>query len=113
MADDDEHFLTAKDIQRRLNVCRARAYEVVAQIPRVKFGKSVRVAESAFAAWLKAHEVPPPPPTPEEARRARIEARQRALATELDEKPIRRMKPRTRKPEAEEPFRIRPTRPRD
>jgi len=109
----DERYLSSKEIQAILRVSRARAYEIIRQMPRVKFGSSVRVAQSAFDQWVKERTVAPPPPTPTEARRMRSEARRRAFTTELDEKPIRLTRPRDRKPEPEGTFRIRPTRPRD
>jgi hypothetical protein len=91
----DERYLSAKDIQARLGVSRCRAYQVIEQMPRIKFGANVRVSETAFAEWLNAHEVTPPPPPPAEARRMRIEARKRAFTSSLDEMPIRRMAPRS------------------
>jgi len=86
---DEPRYLSANEIRARLGISRARAYEIIRELPHVKFGANIRVAESAFAAWLKVHTVAPPPPTPAEARRMRIEARRRTFTTELDEKPIR------------------------
>lgn len=93
-----ERYLSAKEISVVLGVSRARAYEVLAQMPRVKFGANVRVSESAFAQWLKERELSPEPASPHEARRMRIQSRKRT---------------RELKDAASEPFTIRLTRPRD
>ena len=45
--------LTADDIAARLSVSRARAYELMREMPRVTCGRSVRVSETAFHQYMR------------------------------------------------------------
>jgi len=52
-----ESYLSARDIMAALGVSRSTAYDILGQCdPHVKFGGTLRVAESAFARWLQEHE---------------------------------------------------------
>lgn len=51
--------LTASTIADRLGVSRSRAYELMREMTRVVVGKSVRVSEQSFAAWLGRHTLGP------------------------------------------------------
>jgi hypothetical protein len=53
-----EPHLAPKDIMVALGVSKSRAYEIARECDRVKFGKTVRVPESAFNRWLEAHRLP-------------------------------------------------------
>lgn len=58
MKNPPESYITPADIQERLKVARSTAYEVARQCGPVKFGRVIRVAESAFARWLEEHRRP-------------------------------------------------------
>jgi predicted DNA-binding transcriptional regulator AlpA len=55
-------YLSAEDIHVALSVSRSTAYDVLSNARCVKFGSTVRVAESAFQRWLDHHKVMPTPP---------------------------------------------------
>jgi len=106
----EERYLSVRELRAVLGISRELAYRVANECAHVRVGSTIRIPQSALDAWIKAHEVPPPPRV---AQRMRIAERKRAHATtELDELPVRLTRPRDRKPD-QEPFRIRPTRPRD
>lgn len=115
----DERYFSAKDIQVTLGISRGRAYEIIHQMPRVRFGTNVRVAESDFQNWLTRHHVMPAPEGSLEARRAKLENYKRQLGLENDNpQTIRPTLPRDRKPDrfgpgGDQNRPIRPTRPRD
>ena len=54
-----ERHLTIKDIMVALGVGRSRAYEVAHDLPHLKIGRSVRVAESVLKRWLEQRTVQP------------------------------------------------------
>jgi predicted DNA-binding transcriptional regulator AlpA len=86
----DRH-LTAEDIMVKLGISRSRAYEVMREMPRVKFGKSVRVSEAELERWLKQRTIQPLTREPlmsrtaeaAWARRVRKETKLRAAAVRL------------------------------
>jgi hypothetical protein len=54
----DDEYLSAADIQRLLKVSRSRSYEVMRQMPRIKFGQTVRVARRELELWTQKHGLP-------------------------------------------------------
>jgi excisionase family DNA binding protein len=52
-----ERYLAVSEIAFRLGVSRARAYQVIRECTRIKYGRSVRVPESAFQQWLEEHTI--------------------------------------------------------
>lgn len=92
MADSKaDRYLTAEDVAERLRVSRARAYELMRELPRLVVGRCVRVSEKALLAWEQRHTR-----SPVEA--ARVAAPKRALrvAAAGDSTPIRLTYPRTK-----------------
>lgn len=91
MADPGDRYLTAEDLARRLRVSRARAYELMRELPRLVLGRNVRVSETALLAWEQRHTRPP-------AERVRVAAPRRELRVLAagDSAPIRLTFPRTK-----------------
>lgn len=91
VADAGERYLTAQDIAQRFLVSRARAYEVMRELPRLVMGRSVRVSERALLAWEQRHTRPP-------AEGLRVAAPRRVLRLPVatDDTPIRLTQPRTK-----------------
>jgi hypothetical protein len=54
-----ESYLSARDLQKRLGISLSRAYEVLAQMPRVKFGSVACGYPKPFNLWLVEHTVQP------------------------------------------------------
>lgn len=54
-----ERHLSIKDLMAALGVSRSRAYEIAHELPHLKIGRSVRVAESVFKRWLEQRTVQP------------------------------------------------------
>jgi predicted DNA-binding transcriptional regulator AlpA len=93
-----ERYLSAKEIREALGISRSNAYSIMKELPRVKIGSSIRVSESAFELWLKRQTIQPAwkvadvdPPI----RLTRPRTRAAAKKALEDDKPIRRMAPRT------------------
>src|SRR6478735_4006355 len=104
-------YLTAADVANRLRVSRARAYELLKEMPVLRVGRTVRVAESDFHAWLRRSTVVPCESTAgREAKSGGASIRANAslsrprmrkqltssLPISSDETPIRAIAPRTR-----------------
>src|SRR5260221_11372677 len=51
-------LLTADDVAARLRVSRSRAYEIMKEMPHVQIGRSIRVEEAEFQAWVRRHTKP-------------------------------------------------------
>ncbi len=49
-----DRLITAEDIVERTSLGRSKVYQLLADgsIPAIRIGRSVRVSESDFAAWL-------------------------------------------------------------
>src|SRR3954466_11625599 len=52
-----ERYLAVSEIAFRLGVSRARAYQVMSECTRIRYGRSVRVPESSFQQWLEEHTI--------------------------------------------------------
>lgn len=102
----DAKYYTPKDIALLLKVGRSRAYQIARELPHLKLGKAVRVAEGDLQAWLAervarpAQRAPAPAPfvaTWPRKRRAKfgpVRSEREAKLLE-DAPPIRVMMPRT------------------
>ena len=60
VADTLATLLSTKEVARRLRVSDRTAWDLINRrgLPAVRFGRSVRVRETALNDWVKAHEVP-------------------------------------------------------
>ncbi|MBK8997690.1 MAG: helix-turn-helix domain-containing protein [Myxococcales bacterium] len=92
MADSSsDRYLTAQDLAQRFRVSRARAYELMRELPRLAIGRSVRVSEKALLAWEQRHTRPPA-----EGVRVAAPRRELRLPVAADDTPIRLTQPRTK-----------------
>lgn len=82
-----QRLLKPADVAVRLAVSRAQAYRIMRRMPHQKIGRSLRVDETDFVAWLDAQTLPPQPSSVEPFRKFDRSLTARALDAVLASRP--------------------------